>query len=173
LLHLFRLSKADKRIGPQNSVSSFLPSTSNGIIRTKLRPAAAAACLRQHSVSFRCDSPSVSDWPVSAASAAAVRDEAAAREGGCSEDEEVEESVVRHLTSPASSDQHCTTTRAAVTDDGGGGGAVWTEAADSGGQLSFTSQHRSHRRRRSSSVFRLAQSFSIINLIETTREVLV
>jgi hypothetical protein len=149
-------------------VSSFLtatplPATPNGIIRSKFR-AAPAACLRQHSVSFRCDSPTVSEWPVSSTAAAAAATEESARE--CSEDEEVEESVSRHLT-PHSNELHC----ASEGDDGGDIVAVWTDGADSAGQLSCTSQHRSNRRR--SSVFRLAQSFSIINLIETTREVLV
>ena len=78
-------------------------------------------------------------------------------------DEEIEEieEDVKQLTSPAK-DPPCVST-IGVSESG----EVWL--ADQDGQLSCTSQHRSRRR---SSVFRLAQSFSI-NLIETTREVLV
>ena len=49
-------------------------------------------------------------------------------------------------------------------------GEIWLVDGGGGRQLSCTNQQR---RRHSSSVFRLVQSFSILNLIETTREVLV
>jgi hypothetical protein len=81
------------------------------------------------------------------------------------DNEEEEELEGRRLPTPSSEGSTSGLT-------GGGGGEIWLVDGAGGRKLSCTNQHR-RRRRHSSSVFRMAQSFSIVNLIETTREVLV
>jgi hypothetical protein len=77
ILLVARLSKSDKRIVPQHSVSSYLAATNasppspspviNGggiVVRSLCRIAASERCLRRYSVSFRGESES--EWPSAA-----------------------------------------------------------------------------------------------------------
>jgi hypothetical protein len=82
------------------------------------------------------------------------------------DNEEEEELEGRRLPTPSSEGSTSGLT------GGSGNGEIWLVDGAGGRKLSCTNQHR-RRRRHSSSVFRMAQSFSIVNLIETTREVLV
>ncbi len=81
ILLVARLSKSDKRIVPQHSVSSYLAATNasppspspvinNGggiVVRSLCRIAASERCLRRYSVSFRGDSTAESsEWPSAA-----------------------------------------------------------------------------------------------------------
>ncbi len=81
ILLVARLSKSDKRIVAQHSVSSYLaatnasppspsPAINNGggiVVRSLCRIAASERCLRRYSVSFRGDSAAESsEWPSSA-----------------------------------------------------------------------------------------------------------
>ena len=83
------------------------------------------------------------------------------------DNEEEEELEGRRLPTPSSEGS-----TSGLTGGGGGGGEIWLVDGAGGRKLSCTNQH-CRRRRHSSSVFRIAKSFTIVNLIETTREVLV
>jgi hypothetical protein len=115
------------------------------------------------SVSFRGDSITDSDWRPTTREALTVavdstKVDESTRDDLDQEEEEAEEEEGRIPT--PSDGVGCLQT----------GDEIWLDETCSG-KLSCTNQQR--RRRSSSSLSRLTQSFSIIHLIETTREVLV